>query len=384
MRAPRIFATGTIFGETTMIHLDLGVTCGPARGAALAAAMRATQARPQPIHQRDLGVEDGQLDPHFRISWQDPRAVRDTLARFLGSSSLHLSPQLKTPLRIGAAALNTVRLLTLEHEGDLVFEAPGHPSSYIVMIPLSGGTRHRLEQQVLYAQPGSALVRNPGSHIHVAANGPFRILLMRLDGAVLAARLARLLHRPLKSTLSFALHIDLTKEGRSLWNTLSWICREIDNSDNIFRRSAIVAGEAETLLINTLLTLQQNTYSEDLRAVSSVAVPRHLKAVLSAIDATPQSIWSLSEMARTGGVSVRTLCDAFRNFRGCTPMEFVRSVRLSRARDDLRRLGHGVPVADIARRWGFGHPGRFAAIYRSTYGQTPSQTLRFGVGQDAD
>ncbi|MEV0379444.1 hypothetical protein [Nonomuraea sp. NPDC050643] len=32
--------------------------------------------------------------------------------------------------------------------------------------------------------------------------------------------------------------------------------------------------------------------------------------------------------------------------------------------------------ADIAARWGFGHPGRFAALYRETYGCGPGATLR--------
>jgi AraC-like DNA-binding protein len=227
-------------------------------------------------------------------------------------------------------------------------------------------------------------VRNPGAHIHLTAEGPARLLFVRIDANAVSARALRLLRRPLREEIQFALHLDITGEGRSLWNTLLWICRELDSPGNLFRRSITLAHEAETLLIDALLTVQASNYSEDLRAVSSVAVPRHLRTVLSAIDAAPQSTWSLSEMARTGGVSVRTLCDAFRHFRGCTPMEFVRSVRLARARDDLRRPGQGVSIADVARRWGFGHPGRFAATYRGTYGQTPSETLRFGVGQDAD
>ena len=33
-------------------------------------------------------------------------------------------------------------------------------------------------------------------------------------------------------------------------------------------------------------------------------------------------------------------------------------------------------VASIARRWGFAHPGRFAAAYEAKYGQPPGRTLR--------
>ena len=36
----------------------------------------------------------------------------------------------------------------------------------------------------------------------------------------------------------------------------------------------------------------------------------------------------------------------------------------------------GATVAEIAARWGFSHPGRFAVDYRHVYGRHPSETLR--------
>lgn len=47
------------------------------------------------------------------------------------------------------------------------------------------------------------------------------------------------------------------------------------------------------------------------------------------------------------------------------------------AHDELR---HASPetctVSEVAGRWGFANPGRFAANYRAAYGQSPSHTLR--------
>ncbi|ALU39652.1 hypothetical protein AS188_07685 [Kocuria flava] len=34
-------------------------------------------------------------------------------------------------------------------------------------------------------------------------------------------------------------------------------------------------------------------------------------------------------------------------------------------------------VAGIAARWGFAHPGRFAAVYRERYGHGPAESLYF-------
>ncbi|WP_156763149.1 AraC family transcriptional regulator, partial [Mycobacterium sp. E787] len=33
-------------------------------------------------------------------------------------------------------------------------------------------------------------------------------------------------------------------------------------------------------------------------------------------------------------------------------------------------------VTQIAARWGFAHTGRFAVLYRQTYGQSPHATLK--------
>jgi len=55
----------------------------------------------------------------------------------------------------------------------------------------------------------------------------------------------------------------------------------------------------------------------------------------------------------------------------------MRRVRLSRAHQELIA---GTPstttVTGIAQRWGFAHTGRFAVLYRQTYGQSPHTTLR--------
>jgi AraC-like DNA-binding protein len=50
---------------------------------------------------------------------------------------------------------------------------------------------------------------------------------------------------------------------------------------------------------------------------------------------------------------------------------------LHRAHQDLLAGSNGTAtVSSIATRWGFAHTGRFAVLYRQTYGQSPHQTLR--------
>ena len=51
-------------------------------------------------------------------------------------------------------------------------------------------------------------------------------------------------------------------------------------------------------------------------------------------------------------------------------------VRLDRAHHDLDSLGAGAPtVAEVARRWGFAHSGRFRAAMHRRCGQDPADLV---------
>jgi AraC-like DNA-binding protein len=58
-------------------------------------------------------------------------------------------------------------------------------------------------------------------------------------------------------------------------------------------------------------------------------------------------------------------------------MAYLRRVRLDHVHRDLRKGDRGsTTVTATAARWGFAHTGRFAVLYRETYGQSPHVTLR--------
>jgi AraC-like DNA-binding protein len=58
-------------------------------------------------------------------------------------------------------------------------------------------------------------------------------------------------------------------------------------------------------------------------------------------------------------------------------MTYLRRVRMARVHEDLVAADpHLTTATIIARRWGFGHYGRFAAEYLRRYGRKPSETLK--------
>ncbi|WP_312022764.1 tyrosine-type recombinase/integrase [Bradyrhizobium sp. 2S1] len=58
----------------------------------------------------------------------------------------------------------------------------------------------------------------------------------------------------------------------------------------------------------------------------------------------------------------------------------MRPLRLEAIHDELSRPETLLPISEVALKWGFTHMGRFAASYRSAFGQYPSDTVRRARG----
>jgi AraC-like DNA-binding protein len=82
---------------------------------------------------------------------------------------------------------------------------------------------------------------------------------------------------------------------------------------------------------------------------------------------------TLADLAAAARVSERALQTHFQRYRQCSPMRYLRDVRLEMARKLLTQSDD--PRVDaVALRCGFGHLGRFAAEYRERFGEGPSET----------
>ena len=94
------------------------------------------------------------------------------------------------------------------------------------------------------------------------------------------------------------------------------------------------------------------------------------------IEANLQEPITLGTLCKFAGVGERCLQKTFELRRGVTPMRFVAERRLAAARLRLASALPGDIVTIIATALGFAHLGRFAALYRQAFGESPSKTLR--------
>ena len=88
---------------------------------------------------------------------------------------------------------------------------------------------------------------------------------------------------------------------------------------------------------------------------------------------------AMPEICAALGVSDRALRRSCEHQLGMSSMSYLRLHRMQSAHRALRQeVPEAVRVSDVAKRYGFRNPGRFAGAYRDLFGELPSWTLRRG------
>lgn len=104
--------------------------------------------------------------------------------------------------------------------------------------------------------------------------------------------------------------------------------------------------------------------------------PRHVLAAERYIREHARYAPTLGELAAASGVSVRSLSQAFREYRGCTPMDVLREQRLQGVRAELLIARPGTTVQSVAADWGYTNLGHFAKLFRQRFNELPAVSLR--------
>lgn len=115
----------------------------------------------------------------------------------------------------------------------------------------------------------------------------------------------------------------------------------------------------------------------DRQPAGDSALPETLKDAVAFIHRNAGGDISINDVAAAVHLTPRAVQYLFRRQLDTTPTEYMRRVRLHLAHQELITGGRSnATVTEVAQRWGFAHTGRFAVLYRQTYGQSPHATLK--------
>lgn len=262
-----------------------------------------------------------------------------------------------------------MRISRVKTSGRMRVFAQLPPDAYAIILGNFGELEHRVAAEVVPVNRETYFVQSPSEAVHARTPLHFDVTFLRLDRDLLLSELSNRLQHAVQAPLVFSPRLAANSAaGRALAASVSSLWR-----DPSFLATPSLASLVKEF-VGLLLFSQKNNYSR-LLARSTDAEPWRLRVAEEFILANADSPISLGDICAAAGTSARTLQHSFRRKRGCTPMQFLNSVRLERVHKTLSDPEESLSVTSAAAKWGLLHFGRFARRYRVRFGEKPSETL---------
>ncbi|RAU97564.1 AraC family transcriptional regulator [Mycobacterium colombiense] len=254
-------------------------------------------------------------------------------------------------------------------QGRLTLEIPASDTILVVQpragtLSVAGGPLATTDFPILVAHGMSCVLHCSSAHFDV----------IKLESEALQ-RVAADWHTSLGQHTQFVNWRPRSRAAVRAWHrALDYVVATLASADTA-AQPLIAAGMAG-LLAGALLECYPSNLTEQDPA-SDLAGPETLKQAVSFIHRHTAEDIGINEVAAAVHLTPRAVQYLFRRRLGTTPTDYMRRVRLARAHQELvTATAANSTVTEIAQRWGFAHTGRFAVLYRQTYGQSPHTTLR--------
>jgi AraC-like DNA-binding protein len=275
-------------------------------------------------------------------------------------------------LRLGAT---TVGLLGYGRRVRLVTEEARHIH---VNTPLAGGVVSRVGRSApLTTTSASAAVFPEGAPADIEWSSDAAQLCVMIPRSTLETELEELVGHPVKGPLQLPFHLSLTTpEGRVWRSVVDVIAGELAGRGRLLTRP-FAGRQLERTLLDALLLGHAHSSILELDRPDAPAVPMAIARAVDLLHERPSEPWSSTVLARAVHVSLRSLQGGFHKHVGKPPMTYLRDLRLRGIHQELEKATPGTTTVEaVAYGWGMLHMGRFAAAYRRTFGEAPSQTLK--------
>ena len=256
-----------------------------------------------------------------------------------------------------------------------IISAPIKPC-YTLFFRLSGFSEYRTHRRVFVTSPGCGSFLPGMQPLRIKTQERWHVFGTRFESRVIQLELSRMLGRNIQRVVEFEPMVDFHGgAGKVVKRMLMRLYAEAGRNEFDSPECALSARQMQRSLTSLVIEGLRHNYSKFVNGPERTIAPWQLRAVEEFILENADQPLSIGDLAVVGGITARSLQYAFRRRRGCSPMEFLRAVRLERARNDLARADERATVTSIAMRWGFLHLGRFAGEYRARFNENPSETI---------
>lgn len=249
----------------------------------------------------------------------------------------------------------------------------------LLQLPLRGSGITRSGRQSVMVDETNACLSSAGRPKTVERGAGFEQLFLRVGSNALRRKLALLIDGPVHGEIEFEpANFSGPRKFTGLRRMIDALVTQFDDEESLF--SPLALREMQQAVIVQLLFASRHNFSVLLEAEPQDPAQSQLRRIQAYIEANWNKPLVIDDLVAIAGGSARSLYRGFEKTFGCSPMLFVKQVRLRHARELLTKPYDATTVTGVALTCGFTNLGHFANDYRAAFGELPSQTLRRSKG----
>jgi len=249
-------------------------------------------------------------------------------------------------------------------------------NAYVIYLPIAGELDIDVGSKRFSCEPEHVFVGDFSTIERLRLHEGRRHTGIAFGYEVVVRQLSELLDASVNKKLEFSAMMDCRSPaiGKiSTAATLLWTI--LTNEPETFALGKFAELMFQSLAVLLLESVPHN-YSAALARPVAPAIPKHVKRAIDFMIVNVSMPMTIADVARESGCSLRSLHLGFQQYKGISPLQFLRQIRLEGVRRDLIGDGDHSTISQIAQRWGFTHMGLFAALYRDAFGQSPSEAMQ--------
>ena len=307
---------------------------------------------------------------------RDLDEARDHITRTFVEHEMHVPGDGRVDLSLSLAASTRISVGHLRYGTHLRLEVPPMRECYHINLSLTGSSGVVQEGRARSVAEGmTGAVFLPDSPVTIHWTPEAVVYAIKVPREALETHAARLVGQAVDETIRFDLAFDLTSApGQALFATADFLYRELARPGGLGSMPS-ACSSVESALMTQLLMVVPSQLTPLLHQRNTTARRANIAAVVDHIDAHPQEATSTAALAARVGLSERALQAGFHEFVGMSPGAYQRRIRLDHVHEELL-AGSPHSVTEVAAKWQFFHPGRFASQYKERFGMLPSETVR--------
>lgn len=273
---------------------------------------------------------------------------------------------------------HTLTLITGQYFSGWSVKAVPETAEWLsIIVPRSGACNVTVGRNIVEGTPGQILLFNnhEADRFHVRGE-PHLSDVLRLDWKIVTQAVAATLDAPQANALALSAVVDLSSStGEMIGGLARAIIGGMFNNGPLLH-SPIAMSHLAQALADMVVRTVPHRYSHLLHKPSYLIAPVHVRRAVEFMRANVGRPITMPMVAEASGVSLRALENGFKAFKEASPSAYLRAMRLRAVRADLCDPTNRQTVREISLKWGFVHLGRFAAVYRTRYGEKPHDTKK--------